>query len=304
MSNAPMPLRKAAAARMASSLFLLLFAAVTWVRAATPSFEFHSPSSAGDATVAATMRDLAERLLPVYQEPDPDRYLANLSALQMAAGNYGAAYVSRQSLRDRRRRADAGRPVGRDVIYDMYAHARAMEAQNHLPFADAFAKSYREVVPRLNDLDAYTVTEWLATSPAVFRDALQKAFDQQRTEDSIGQSEAVDLIRAYLSFDAYRSFGPLVDSLDTEDDHRRYDFDNDVLIKRATASVLPPCWCARRLRPNRCPRCSSSRFMIRRTMPRNARRTAMSEWWPTRVEFAPNCVPSFPINMTETMRAP
>jgi putative CocE/NonD family hydrolase len=231
MINAPMLLRKGVAGRMASSLFLLLFAAVTAVRAATPSFEFHSPASAGDATVAATMRDLAERLLPVYQEPDPDRYLANLSALQMAAGNYESAYVSRQSLRDRRRRADAGRPLGRDVIYDMYAHARAMEAQNHVPFADAFAKSYREVVPRLNDLDAYAVTEWLGTSPAVFRDALQKAFDQQRTEDSIGQSQAVDLIRAYLSFDAYRSFGPLVDSLDTEDEHRRYEFDNDVLVK-------------------------------------------------------------------------
>ena len=231
MSTAPLPLRKVAAARMASSLFLLLFAAVSWVRAATPSFEFHAPSSTADATVAATMRDLAERLLPVYQEPDPGRYLANLSALQMAAGNYEAAYVSRQSLRDRRRRADAGRPAGRDVIYDMYAHAKAMEAKNHLPFADAYAKSYREVVPRLNDLDAYAVTEWLGTSPAVFRDALQKAFDQQRAEDSIGQSEAVDLIRAYLLFDAYRSFGPLVDSLDTEDEHRRYDFDNDVLIK-------------------------------------------------------------------------
>ena len=226
-----MPLRKNAAGRMANSLLLLLLAAVTGVRAATPSFEFHAPSSAADTGVAATMRDLAERLLPVYQEPDRDRYLANLSALQMAAGNYEAAYVSRQSLRDRRRRADAGRPVGRDVIYDMYAHARAMEAQNHIPFADAFAKSYREIVPRFNDLDAYAVAEWLATSPTVFRDALQKAFDQQRTEDSIGQSEAVDLIRAYLSFDAYRSFGPLVDSLDTEDEHRRYDFDNDVMIK-------------------------------------------------------------------------
>jgi hypothetical protein len=231
MSKTPMPLRRGAAGRMASSLFLLLFAAVTGVQAAAPSFEFHSPASAGDAGVAATMRDLAERLLPVYQEPDPDRYLANLSALQMAAGNYEAAYVSRQSLRDRRRRADAGRPVGRDAIYDMYAHAKAMQAQNHMSFADAFAKSYREVVPRLNDLDAYAVTGWLGTSPAVFRDALQKAFDQQRTDDSIGQPEAVELIRAYLSFDAYRSFGPLVDSLDTEDEHKRYEFDNDVHIK-------------------------------------------------------------------------
>jgi uncharacterized protein len=231
MRGASTPPRENAAGGTANWLFLLLFAAISWCRAAPPNFEFHSPASAMDANVAATMRDLAERLLPVYQEPDPDRYLANLSALQMAAGNYEAAYVSRQSLRDRRRRADAGRPVGRDVIYDIYAHARAMEAQDRIPFADAFAKSYREVVPRLGDLDAYAVTQWLATSPSVFRDALQKVFDRQRAEDSIGQPEAVELIRAYLSFDAYRSFGPLIDSLDTEDEHRRYEFDNDVLIK-------------------------------------------------------------------------
>jgi len=238
MNNRATSLRQGAAGRTANCLLLLMFTAVSWAWAGAPNFEFHAPASAADASVAATMRDLAERLLPVYQESDPDRYLANLSALQMAAGNYDAAYVSRQSLRDRRRRADAGRPVGRDLIYDIYAHAKAMEAQDRVPFADAFTKSYREVVPHLSDLDAFRVTQWFATPPTVLRDALQKAFDQQRSEDSIGQSEAVELIRAYLSFDAYRSFGALVESLDTEDERRRYDFDNDVLIKtRDGASI-------------------------------------------------------------------
>jgi len=184
-----------------------------------------------DPAAAAAMRDLAARLVPVYQDPDPDRYLANLSALQLVAGNYSAAYESRQTLRDRRQRLDAGRPVGRDVIYDMYARAKATEAESQVPFAQAFTRAYQDVVPRLNDQDAYAVTQWLGTSPAVFRYALQKLFDQQRADDSIGQSEAVALIRAYLSFDAYRSFGPLVVPLDEEDDRRRYAVDDQVLIK-------------------------------------------------------------------------
>ena len=50
------------------------------------------------------MSDLAARLIPVYQDSDPERYLANLSALQMAAGEYAAADISRQSLRERRRK--------------------------------------------------------------------------------------------------------------------------------------------------------------------------------------------------------
>ena len=223
---------------MASRLFFLLFAAISCSRAAASSFEFHPPSSTGDATTPAIMRDLADRLLPIYQESDPDRYLANLSALQMVAGNYVAAYISRQSLRDRRRLLDAGRPVGRDLIYDMYAHARAIEAENRVSFAEGFTKSYAEVIPRLNDQDAYSVAEWLGTSPAVFRDALQNLFDRQRAEDSIGQSDAVELIRAYLSFDAYRAFGPLVDSLNGEEDRRRYTFDNEVQIETRDGVTL------------------------------------------------------------------
>src|ERR1700685_379482 len=209
-------------------VFLLLVASTT---SGAPDLEFHAPASPDDAATPATMRDLAERLLPVYQEPDPDRYLANLSALQMVAGNFAAAYTSRQSLRDRRRRLDAGRPVGREMIYDMYAHARAIETENRVSFAEGFAKSFAEAIPRLNDQDAFVVSEWLGPSPALFRDALQKLFDRQRAEDSIGQAEAGGLIRAYLSFDAYRAFGLLIESLHREEDRRRYTFDNDIQIK-------------------------------------------------------------------------
>jgi putative CocE/NonD family hydrolase len=216
---------------MANHLFLLLIVAASPSWAGGPVFDFHTPASADDAAAATAMRDLAARLVPVYQDPDPDRYLANLSVLQMVAGNYSAAYESRQSLRDRRRRLDTGRPVGHDLILDMYARAKASEAERRVPFAQGFTQAYEDVVPQLNDQDAYTVTRWLETSPAVFRYALQKLFDQQRPDDSVGQSEAVALIRAYLSFEAYRSFGPLVASLDAAEDRRRYAVDNEILIK-------------------------------------------------------------------------
>ena len=224
--------------RMAHCLLLFFYVAVSQSWAAVPYLEFHSPSSADDAAAAETMRDLAARLVPVYEESDPDRYLANLSAMQMVARNYAAAAVSRQSLHDRRRRSNAGRPVGRELIYDMYARARAKEQVNLVPFAEGFAKSFRDVVPRLNDQDAYAVTEWLGTSPAVFRFALQKSLDKQRAQDSIGQSAAVELIWAYLAFDAYRTFGPLVGSLDAEDDRRRYTVDNEVTIETPNGASI------------------------------------------------------------------
>ncbi len=147
--------------------WLFMAASPSW--ASAPELEFHSPASADDAAAAATMRDLATRLLPIYQEPDPDRYLANLSALQMVSGNFAAADVSRQSLRNRRR-SNARRPAGRGSIYDIYAYAKALETENRVAFAEAFARSFREVISRLSDQDAYAVTRWLEVSPAVARE--------------------------------------------------------------------------------------------------------------------------------------
>ena len=216
--------------RMVNCFAALFFVVISPSWADGPTLDFRAPASAGDPAAAAAMRDLAARLVPVYQESDPDRYLANLSALQMVAGNYAAADMSRQSLRERQP-SNAARPVSRAVIYDMYAHAKALEADSNIAFAQAFANSYLDVVPRLSDQDAYSVMEWFGASPVAFRDAVQKSFDQQRARDSIGQSDAVDLIWAYLTFDAYRSFGPLVGSLGADDDRRRYVFDNDVLIE-------------------------------------------------------------------------
>ncbi|MDB6086245.1 MAG: peptidase, partial [Gammaproteobacteria bacterium] len=145
-------------------LVMFLFLAVlcqAWAGAA--EFDFRPPATPDDAAAPAIVRDLAARLVPVYQDADPTRYLANLSALQMVAGNYAAADVSRQSLRERRRSADRRRPIGRPVIYDVYAHARAMQEENGLSFADAFTKSFGEAVSGLDDQDAYAVTHWLET---------------------------------------------------------------------------------------------------------------------------------------------
>jgi putative CocE/NonD family hydrolase len=224
--------------RLAKSLYFFLVLAMLPSWAAAQDFEFHPPASPSDPAAPAVMRDLAERMLPVYQEDNPERYLANLSALQLVAGNYTAAYASRQSLRDRRRSEDSGRPIARTAILDMYAHARAIEAANRVPFAQAFGQAFRDVVQRLNDPDAYAVAGWLGTPVPVFQEPLQKAFDRLRPKGTISLADAVDLMQAYVAFDAYRSFSPLVGALNAEDDRRRYETQEDVLIKTPDGASL------------------------------------------------------------------
>jgi putative CocE/NonD family hydrolase len=238
MTSASQPTPPVTGIRMAVFAVLLMLLAASLARAQGPALEFHAPRSAEDSTTPAVMRDLAERLLPVYQEPDTERYLANLSALQMVAGDYASADVSRQTLRDRRRRADVGRPVGSGFIYDIYAYAKAIEAANRVSFADAFTRAFNEVVTRLNDSDAYMVTRWLAQPPSVSRDALEKFLGELRAKDSLEQPEAIKLLWAYLSFDAYRAFGGLATALEDADDDRRYSVDDKVQIETSDGASI------------------------------------------------------------------
>jgi putative CocE/NonD family hydrolase len=206
--------------------FLFIAVAPSW---GAQVFDFRAPAS--PAVAAAAISDLASRLIPVYQDADPERYLANLSALQMAVGDYAAADISRQSLRDRRRKSDFGLPVSHALVFDIYAHAKALEIENKITFADAFTSSYRDTMRPLDDRDEFAVAHWLGTPPSVYRDALQKAFDQFRSRDSLDESDAIELIWKYVAFDAYRTFGALVVLLNAEDDHRRYATDNGIVIQ-------------------------------------------------------------------------
>jgi putative CocE/NonD family hydrolase len=207
---------------------LLSLCAPAWGLA--QDLQFNAPASASDAAIPRVMQDLAERLLPVYQEPDQDRYLTNLSALQMVAGDYVAADATRESLRERRKALESGRPVGRGTLYDVYAHAKSLETQDHLTFNDAFERTYEETTSPLSDHDVYAVEEWLQASPQEARDNFESLLARQRPIDAINQEDAVRLLWAYLAYEAYRSFSPLAASLEAKDDARRYLADDEILI--------------------------------------------------------------------------
>jgi uncharacterized protein len=215
--------------------FALLALAPLWV--AAQDLEFHPPQSAADPSVQGVMRDLALRVLPVYQDSDQDRFLANLSALQLAALDYPSAAATRQTLRARRNN-DSGRGFTRAVAFDIYARARAIEVSQRVPFAQAFTQAYREIVPRLSDHDAYFLTKWFATSLSTLQENLQRAFDQRRARGSVPLPQAIDLVWAYLTFDALRSFSPFVPELDAQEDRRRYVTEENVPIKTPDGATL------------------------------------------------------------------
>lgn len=202
-------------------LLALLLLAASW-RAGAQNVGFRAPARAADADTPDVMRDLADRILPVYQEDDQNRYLETLSALQLVAGSYAAATQTRQQLREREPGGDLRQPEGRAILLDIYAAARAAQEANKVPFAQAYSQAFQDTLGRLGDRDAYTVTSWRGPSPTELRDELQSAFDQRRGRDDITVPDAVELLRLFLRYEAARSSAPLLGGLDAADEERRY----------------------------------------------------------------------------------
>ena len=168
------------------------------------------------------MRDLVERVLPAYQDDDPDRYFSNLAALQMAVGDPAAARTSRLTLQERLQSQQSSLPAGRAVVYDIYVQARAIEATEGVAFASAYEQAFRETLNRLDDLQAYELEDWFMAPIEPLRETLQYALDQRRETSSITLEEAVELTRAWFAFDAYSSVDGLARPLLAEDEERRY----------------------------------------------------------------------------------
>lgn len=231
-----------------SLCLLLLIVATGPAWADRQVFGFKAPASIDAADMPAVMRDLAERVLPVYQDQDNDRYLANLSALQWADSNFKAAEETRKTLRDRRPPPDPAHPQdGQALLFDVYAHAKTVEATGSASFEQAFTQTFHDVVGKLDDLDAYAITTSLEMPRPPFREAWQRELDRARSKDSIELPEATALIRAYFAYEAYRHLAPIATQLGAEEDHRRYAVLDDVSISTPAGVPIH----ARVVRPKR-----------------------------------------------------
>ncbi len=215
---------------------LVLLLPCSWALA--QNLDFHAPAHPDDADVPEVMRDLAGRVLPVYQENDQNRYLNNLAALQIVAGSYAAAMETLQTLRERLPGSEAARVEGRAILIDVFAQARVEQESTKTPFPQAFTNAFHNTVGRLSDQDAYTVTTWHGPPVSDLRNAVQSAFDQRRGSDVITVSDAVELIRIYFAYQASLLAAPLVGPLAAEDEQRRYVAEERVSIKTRDGATI------------------------------------------------------------------
>ena len=225
--------------RSLARIVLLVASTLGQTLAAAQDFDFEPPLDAADPSLPAAVHDLAERVLPVYQEDNPDLYLSNLAALQMAIGDAAAAHDTRLKLRERLASEQSSLPPGRAAVYDTYVLARAIESEapEDVPFTSAYARALRETLNGFDDRDAYELESWLAAPIEPRQRNLQRALDERRGQSSIPLAAALDLVQAWFAFDAYRSIDGLASPLLAEETERRYVVEQVAIPVAANATI-------------------------------------------------------------------
>jgi uncharacterized protein len=221
-----------------SRVVLLIASAAGPMLAAAQDFDFAAPRDAADPSLPAVLHDLAERVLPTYEEDDPNRYLSNLAALQMAIGDAPAAHDTRLRLDERLRSEQSALPQGHATVYDIYVQARAIETSEAISFPSAYRQAFQETLNGIDDRGAYELEGWLNAPTGPLRESLQRALNEHSTKSSVTLEEALDLVRVWFAFDAYRSFEGLVRPLLAEETEKRYVVEEVAIPVSADATVM------------------------------------------------------------------
>ncbi len=232
--------------RIALLAFAALIAASGAHRAAVQPFDFPSVAVEDSAALSKAMPRLAEQVIAVYREEDRGQYLDNLFRLQLVAGRYARASETLTSLRALQAGSVSPRARANNVQYEIFARARAGQSGDGSSFDEAFQRSFRETLGRLDDRTAALVMRALSlVDPSALQRDLQNDLAQQKGKSAISLPDALGLIRAYQVAEAYRSFAPLTAPLIAEDDGRRYVVDRDVAVRTLDGATV----CALVVRP-------------------------------------------------------
>jgi putative CocE/NonD family hydrolase len=182
--------------------------------------------------LAAAIPRLASETLEHYRDDNHDMYLRNLAMLQWAAGQPVKAAETIHAWLAQHAAGEDLSTIGQQ----MYVGAQGRMARDKISFADAVRQEFQAVFARLSNRQALDAEYFLAASPSVYKEALKQA--QAHGTEHPSQAEVIALIGVYLSYRAFDSIAPIVNPLIAEDDTRRYDIKDDVLIRTPEGATL------------------------------------------------------------------
>jgi putative CocE/NonD family hydrolase len=225
--------------RIHKSIFVLLITVAMAAGATAQEFELPDAALADPTSLSRAITALANRVLPVYKEESRESYLNNLFALQVVAGKYPEAIQSLLALRELRRSANLTGFAWRDIQYEIYARAKAFQADSRLPFQEAYHRAFRETFGQVDDrTSARAIPLFNIVDESWMRPALESDLDAQKGKTTIALENAVALVRDYQAVQAYHDAAPLAPALIAEDDARRYIIEKDIQVKTSDGATV------------------------------------------------------------------
>lgn len=214
--------------------------AATQVTAA-PELSIPEGARSSAAALESAIPGLAHQALDQFPDLKSDAHRNDRFALELAAGMYAQAAALAKASRARSARsadADSRAEVSRWMPLWLYAQARALEQSRHQSFAVAFQTLFKAAFARLDDSTAFDTGWALGTLPSIVRGQFEQTLSRFRGAATLSLADVLLIARGYDSAHAYAEFGPLEESLVSDDDSRRYIVDTHVLIHAKDGATL------------------------------------------------------------------
>ena len=237
--------------RFQYSLFSLVAAVFLPFRATAQTLSVPASGLVDSTTRAAVITGLASEAAAVYRNSDQLTQLDNLFRLQLLGGNISQARATLTQLRTAQAaRGDttaAARALNTQL--EIYSQAKQLQADSAVPFADAFARAFRERFARLNDRTAALVIRTLGAVPPPGPETPWGPAAKDAPDTTVALADAVAWLRAVQNAEIYREVGTLATPLIREDDSRRYVVTPNIRVKTPDGATV----CANVWRPRHGP---------------------------------------------------
>lgn len=235
--------------RLGSPVLVVIACLAGGGRVHAQQFDFPAAAASGDsAALAAALPQLATAVLAVYHEPDRRTYLDNLFRLHAVAGNHTAAQRALAALRTAQGTSVAPEVRATNALYGMLATARLHATT--IPSDSALRETFRAGLRGLDDRMSALLIRALGVNPRALRGNVTAVLRGQSGKSVISLADALRLVKAAQTSDAFRAFAALAGPLVALDDQRRYVVDTNVLVRTPDGASV----CVMIVRPRRAPR--------------------------------------------------
>jgi uncharacterized protein len=208
-------------------------------------FDFPPAAIRDSAALSSYMPRLAAEVLAVYREGDRGAHLGNLFRLQLVAGQHSAAAATLDVWRAARGNSAPPEIRATNELYAMLA--AAMQRAGASGLDDAFRETFSAGLRALDDRTSAFLIRALGVNQRALERAVSAALRLQEGKSVISLADAMDLVKAYQTREAFRAVVSLAQPLVAEDDRRRYIIDANVLVKMPDGATV----CALVVRPRR-----------------------------------------------------